>query len=50
MIEDFKEEMNNSFKLSMKTQTEQWMEMNKTAQDLKVEIESIKKTQIKEYL
>ena len=42
MIEDFKEEMNNSFKLSMKTQTEQWMEINKTAQDLIVEILSEK--------
>ena len=42
MLEVLKEEMNKSLQEIHKTQ---WKEMHKTVQGLKVEIESIKKTQ-----
>jgi predicted nucleotide-binding protein (sugar kinase/HSP70/actin superfamily) len=45
MTEVLKEEMTKSLKEVYENTNKQWKEMNKTVQDLKVEIESIKKTQ-----
>ena len=44
MIEVLKEEITKSLKDIYENTNKQWKEMNKTVQDLKVEIESIKKT------
>jgi hypothetical protein len=47
IIEYFKEDINNSLK-EIQENTDNWVkELNKMIQDLKVEVESIKKTQIK---
>jgi hypothetical protein len=56
LVEDFKKEINNSLKeiqytakqvevLKEENTTKQVMELNKTIQDLKIEVETIKKTQ-----
>ena len=50
MIEAFKEEMNKSLKEIQENTIKQVKEMNKTVQDLKMEIEAIKKTQTEEIL
>jgi hypothetical protein len=44
-IEDLKEETQNSLKELQKNTTKQVKELNKTIQDLKMEIETIKKSQ-----
>ena len=44
MTEAFKEEMNKSLKEIQENTIKQVKEMNKTVQDLKMEIEAIKKT------
>ena len=44
MIETFKEEMNKSLKEIQENTIKQVKKINKIAQDLKVEIEAIKKT------
>jgi hypothetical protein len=44
MIGAFKEEMNKSLKEIQENTIKQMKEMNKTVQDLKIEIEAIKKT------
>lgn len=43
MIEVFKEEMNKSLKEIQENTNKQFKEMNKTVQDLKMEMEAIKK-------
>ena len=45
MTEAFKEEINKSLKEIQNTTIKQVQEMNKTVQDIKMEIESTKKTQ-----
>lgn len=45
MIEVLKREMNKSLKESYKNTSKSWSKMNKTVQDLNLEIKSIKKTQ-----
>jgi hypothetical protein len=45
MTEAFKEEINKSLKETQNTTIKQVQEMNKTVQDIKMEIESTKKTQ-----
>jgi phage-related tail protein len=50
MIEAFKEEMNKSLKKILENTTKPVKEINKTVQDLKVEIKEIKKTQTEEIL
>jgi hypothetical protein len=50
MIEAFKEEINKSLKNIQENTIKHMKEMNKTVQDLKVEIEAIKKTQTEEIL
>lgn len=47
MIEVLKEELTKSFKEIYENTNKPWKKMNKTVQDLKVEIESIKKIQTK---
>ena len=44
-IETFKKEMNKSFKEIQENINEQCKEMNKTVEDLKMEVELMKKTQ-----
>ena len=48
MTEVIKEKMNKSLKEIYGNINEQWKEMNKTMQDMKMEIESIKKTKLRE--
>ena len=43
-VEDLKEEAQNSLKVLQKNTTKQVMEFNKTIQDLKREVDTIKKT------
>ena len=50
IIEAFKEEKNKTLKEIQEILTKQVKEMNKTVQDLKMEIEAIKKTQTEEIL
>jgi chromosome segregation ATPase len=45
MMEDYKEEINNSLKEIQENASNQMKEMNKTMQDLKMEVETIKKSQ-----
>lgn len=45
MIEVLKKEMNKSLKESYKNTNKPWSKMNKTVQDMNMEIKSIKKTQ-----
>jgi predicted nucleic acid-binding Zn-ribbon protein len=45
MTEDFKKDINNSFKEIQENTGKQVKELNKTIQDLKVEIETIQKSQ-----
>ena len=44
-VEDIKEETQKSLKELQENKTKQVMELNKTIQDLKMEVETIKKTQ-----
>jgi vacuolar-type H+-ATPase subunit E/Vma4 len=44
-VEDLKEEAQRSLKVLQENTTKQVMELNKTMQDLKREVDSIKKTQ-----
>jgi gas vesicle protein len=44
-VEDLKEEAQNSLKVLQENMTKQVMELNKTIQDLKREVETIKKMQ-----
>ena len=46
IIESFKEEINNSLKEIQENTGKQVKELNKAIQDLKVEVETIKKTQM----
>ena len=46
MIEAFKEDVNNSHKETQGNTIKQVKELNKTVQELKMEIEAIKKTQM----
>lgn len=46
MIVIFMEEINKCLREIYEIVSKQWEEMNKTVQELKVEIDSIKKTQI----
>lgn len=48
MIEVHNDEMNKPLKEIYGNTIKQWKEMNKAVQDLKLEIETIKKTQTKE--
>jgi hypothetical protein len=50
MIKAFKEDINNSLKEIQENTIKQVKEMNKMAQDLKMEIEAIKKTQMETIL
>ena len=50
MLEAFKEDINNSLKEIQENTIKQVKEMNKMAQDLKMEIEAIKKTQMETIL
>jgi gas vesicle protein len=45
MMEDFKKEVNNSLKEIQSNTSNQVKELNKTIQDLKMEVETIKKSQ-----
>ena len=45
MMEDFKKEINNSLKEIQENTSNQVKELNKTIQNLKMEVETIKKTQ-----
>jgi predicted nucleic acid-binding Zn-ribbon protein len=45
MMEDFKKEINNSLKEIQENKSNQVKELNKTIQDLKMEVETIKKSQ-----
>ena len=45
LVEDIKKGINNSLKEIQENTTKQVMELNKTIQDLKREVETIKKTQ-----
>jgi hypothetical protein len=45
MIEDFKKDINNSFKEIQENTIKQVKELNKIIQNLKMEIEKIKKSQ-----
>jgi archaellum component FlaC len=45
MIKDFKKDINNSLKEIQENTGKQVKELDKTIQDLKIEIETIKKTQ-----
>jgi uncharacterized protein YicC (UPF0701 family) len=49
-LETFKEETQKSFRELQENTTEQVLELNKTIQDLKMEVETIKKTQRKTIL
>jgi predicted component of viral defense system (DUF524 family) len=44
-VEDIKEEKQKSLKEVQENTTKQMMELNKTIQDLKMEVDTIKKTQ-----
>jgi hypothetical protein len=44
-MEDFKKNTNNSFREIQKNTSKQVKELNKTIQDLKMEVEAIKKSQ-----
>jgi hypothetical protein len=44
IIESFKEDIENSLKEIQKNTGKQWKKLNKAIQDLKVEVENIKKT------
>jgi predicted nucleic acid-binding Zn-ribbon protein len=45
MMEDYKKNINNSFKEIQENTKKQVKELNKTIQDLKMEVETIKKSQ-----
>jgi predicted nucleic acid-binding Zn-ribbon protein len=45
MMEDFKKEINNSLKEIQENTSNQVKELNKTIKDLKIEVETIKKSQ-----
>ena len=45
MIDDFRKEINNSLKEKQENTYNQVKELNKTVQDLKIEVETIKKSQ-----
>ena len=45
MMEDYKKEINNSLKEIQENTSKQVKELNKTIQDLKMEVETIKKSQ-----
>ena len=45
MIENFKKEINNSLKEIQENTSNQVKELNKTIQDLKIEVKTIKKSQ-----
>ena len=46
IIESFKENINNSLKIIEENTGKQLKELNKAIQDLKVEVETVKKTQM----
>jgi hypothetical protein len=46
IIESFKEEIYNSLKETQENKSKQVKELNKVVQDLKVEVETMKKTQM----
>jgi predicted nucleic acid-binding Zn-ribbon protein len=45
MMEDYKKEINNSFKEIQENTSKHEKELNKTIQDIKMEVETIKKSQ-----
>ena len=45
MMEDYKKDINNSLKEIQENTSKQVKELNKTIQDLKMEVETIKKSQ-----
>jgi hypothetical protein len=45
MMEDYKKDINNSLKEIQDNTSKQMKELNKTIQDLKMEVETIKKSQ-----
>ena len=45
MMEDYRKEINNSLKVIQENTSNQVKELNKTTQDLKMEVETIKKSQ-----
>jgi hypothetical protein len=45
LVEDFKKDIDNSLKELQENTTKHEMELNKTIWDLKMEVETIKKTQ-----
>lgn len=48
MIEAFKEELIKPWKKIQENKSKQWKEMNRTVQDMKMEVEAIKQTQTEE--
>ena len=50
MMEDYKKEINNSLKEIQENTSKQVKELNKTIQDLKMEVETIKKSNTNNYM